>query len=111
VLGGAPAVLADVGIDEDVVVVVSVAVVPVVPDESEVVVLVDSVVDCLSCAHAASVREATTMAAAVRLRSVVFIGVLVCVPWGANPAGPEGTSRTVRHYFEASLMRASIRER
>ena len=33
-LGGAPAVLADVGIDEDVVVVESVEVVPVVPDES-----------------------------------------------------------------------------
>ena len=105
------AVLADVGIDEDVVVVVSVEVVPVVPDESVVVVLVDSVVVSLSCAQAASVSEAATMATAVRLRSVVFIGVLVCVPWGVNPAGPEGTSRMVRHYFEASLMRASTRER
>jgi hypothetical protein len=62
VLGGAPAVLADVGIDEDVVVVVSVEVVPVVPDESVVVVLVDSVVVSLSCAQAASVSEAATMA-------------------------------------------------
>jgi len=90
VLGGAPAVLADVGIDDEVV--VSLEVVPVVPDESVVVVLVVSVVvvASLSCAHAASVREATVIAAAMlMLRSVLFIGVLVYVPWSANPAGPE----------------------
>jgi hypothetical protein len=74
VLGGAPAVLAEVGIDEDVVVVVSVVVVPVVPDASVVVELVDSVVDSLSCAQAARVSEVTTMAAAVRVRSVAFMG-------------------------------------
>jgi hypothetical protein len=90
VLGGAPAVLAEVGIDEDVVVVVSVVVVPVVA--SVVLELVDSVVDSLSCAQAASVSDVTTMAAAVRVRSVVFMESSVCLcAWVLHASGrPEG---------------------
>ena len=84
-LGGAPAVLADVGIDEDVVVVVSVEVVPVVPDESEVVVVDDSVVVSLSCAQAASVSEAATMATGRRR-----VRERACIGTSATGAGTAG---------------------
>ena len=105
--------LEDVGISDDVVVVVSVVDV-VVPVASVEVVLsvVDSVVDSLSCAQAASVSDAATMAAAVRLRSVVFMGVLVCVLVRRGSAGPERPAECAdvakRAYLRAPTRAGSI---
>jgi hypothetical protein len=110
VLGGTGAVLADGGISDDVVVVVSVVevVVPVEASVDVVLSVVDSVVDSESCAQAASVSDAVTMAAAVRLRSVAFMGSssvsLFVVDRPSWIGRPQGTGRC-----DAVAKRASLR--